>query len=127
MDTKNFREACLAIVLSASHEERQFGARCCGLYASKVTKEECEAILDKRAQVKDTWPGVGALVHAMEDEFPAVRAEAIRALTKVARAWPQLKDKVCFRQFHTSGSELTYYSVSKSLWKASKMRLKRCV
>jgi hypothetical protein len=94
METQLFREACLQIVLSPHHVERLYGARSCGIYSSKVTKEECEACLDKRAQVKETWPGVGALVHAMEDEFPSVRVEAIKSIGLIAQAWPPLRNKV---------------------------------
>ena len=94
-DSQRFKDACLAIVLSPSYKERLYGARCCGVYATKVSREECENALDKRAQVKETWPGVGALVHAMEDEFPAVRAEGVRSIGKIAEAYPVLKDKVC--------------------------------
>jgi hypothetical protein len=94
VDSSLFRDACLKIVLSPSYKERLYGARCCGVYAPSVACDECEAALDKRAQVKESWPGVGALVHAMEDEFPVVRIEGVRSVGKIAEAWPALRDKV---------------------------------
>lgn len=95
----SFREACLSIVLEPSCSKRIHGAENCGKLAGQTNADECAAALDKRAQVKETWPGVGALMHAMEDEYPTVRVAGIKAIGAVAKAHPRLLEQVSRRKF----------------------------
>jgi len=91
---EGFRNACLRIVLEPSYQERLRGVEACAKFAPSTSEEECLVSLDKRAQIKETWPGVGALMHAMEDEFPQIRIAAIKALGEVARVHPRLRNQV---------------------------------
>ncbi|KAH9259221.1 hypothetical protein BASA81_002264 [Batrachochytrium salamandrivorans] len=93
-----FRNACLMVVLSVGYRDRLFGAEMCGEKASQTSKEECEVSLDKRTPnfLKDTWPGIGALVLGMEDEFPEVRTASVVSIGQIAKAHPVIKD-LCVR------------------------------
>jgi hypothetical protein len=89
-----FRDSCLLVVLSPSHYDRLKGVEGCGKYSSITSEEECAVSLDKRAQVKDTWPGVGALVHGMEDEFPEVRCGSVKSIGMIAKHHFTLRNQV---------------------------------
>ncbi|KAH9260172.1 hypothetical protein BASA81_001341 [Batrachochytrium salamandrivorans] len=95
---RGFRNACLMVVLSVGYRDRLFGAEMCGEKASQTSKEECEVSLDKRTPnfLKDTWPGIGALVLGMEDEFPEVRTASVVSIGQIAKAHPVIKD-LCVR------------------------------
>ena len=84
----------MKVVLCSSYLDRLHGIQGIGESSKFASKEECAEVLDKRMSPTETWPGIGALVHGLEDEYPQVRLASLDAIGKIAENHYSLREQV---------------------------------